>query len=441
MLKPMLVSRKVFATIYLFLLSIVTTFAQQELTMPFLTWVPQASYTDLTIQPDHYKTSIGLPVISSVQLYYINSAFKYNNLVHDNIAQPNNVIPKLKKYNQLYSGGSIDLFSMRFRTEKTYFQVSLRDVWTQRFVYTNDLANLVWNGNASFAGKSANLNDVRIAANYYRELGLSATTSINERLIIGVRGKFLTGLANVTTEESKSTLYTNPDGMSLSGHSEFTMLTSGLINDDKIKPGDFFGFQNLGAAADVGARYKASDKLSFAFNVTNIGFINWKKDVKNYRVNGDYTYTGYIMHDSADIANADWQNVVDTLQAIFKPKEDSKSYTSMLTPTMYVSGNYLLREDLNLYASFAADMYHGFRPALTLGATQTFGKIVQATVNYSILPNSYFNVGGGLAVRGGPAQFYLVCDNIVGMFDPYAVKYFNARIGINFLFGKADSSD
>jgi hypothetical protein len=441
MLKQMLVSKKIFILIPVFLLSIVSGFAQQEMTLPFLTWVPQAGYTDLTIQPDQYKKSIGIPFISSVQLYYFNSAFRYNGLVKDNVIQPNNVIPKLKKHNQLYSGGSFDLFSMRFSVGKTYFQVSLRDVWSQRFVYTNDLANLVWNGNASFAGKNANLNDIRIGANYYRELGLSATKSIGDRLIIGVRGKFLMGMTNVTTQESKNTLYTDPDGLSISGHSEFTLLTSGLVNDDQIRAGDFLGFQNLGAAADIGARYKVTDKLSFACNVTNIGFINWKKDVKNYRVNGDYTYNGYIMHDSADIVNANWQNVVDTLETIFKPKQDSKAYKSWLTPSIYVSGNYLLKEDLTLYSSFAIDMYHNFKPTVTVGGTQTFGKTIQATVNYSVTSNSYFNVGGGFAVRGGPAQFYLSCDNIVAVFDPYSVKYFNARLGINFLLGKVDKAD
>jgi hypothetical protein len=442
MLKQMLVSRKVIALSYIFLLSIGSGFAQQEMTLPSLTWAPQAGYSDLTIQPDQYKTSIGIPLISSVQLYYFNSAFGYNGLVKNNIIEPNNVIPKLKKHNQLYSGGSYDLFSMRFSTGKTYFQVSLRDVWTQRFVYTRDLANLVWNGNAAYAGKYANLNDIRFAANYYRELGFSATRSVNERLIIGVRGKLLMGLANVTTQESKNTLYTDPDGLSISGHSQLTMLTSGLINDDDIKTNDFLGFENLGGAADIGARYKVSDKVSVACNITNIGFINWKKDVKNYRVNGDYVYRGYIMHDSADIANADWQNLVDTLEAVFKPKEDSKAYKSWLTPGIYVSGNYALKEDLTLYSAFAMDIYHKHvKPTFTVGGTKTFGKTIQATLNYTVTSQSYFNLGGGFAVRGGPAQFYVACDNIIGAFNPYEVKYFNTRIGINFLLGKVDTAD
>ena len=437
----MLVSKKVFVTIQFFLLSIVSGFAQQEMTLPALSWVPQAGYTDLTIQPDQYKTSIGLPLLSSVQFYHYNSGFSFNSLVKDNVIEPNNVIPKLKKLNQIYSGGSFDLFSMRFKTEKTYYQISLRDVWSERFVYTADLANLIWNGNASFAGKTANLNDVRVAANYYRELAFSANKSINDKLVIGVRGKFLMGITNITTKESKNSMYTDLNGSFVSGHSELTLLTSGLINANEIKVADFLGFQNLGGALDLGARYKFTDKLSIACNITNIGFINWEKDVKNYKVNGDYTYTGYAMRDSTDVANANWGNVTDTLKAVFKPKEDSKAYKSWLTPSIYFSGNYLLKENLTLYSTLAIDVYHSVRPTFTLGGTQTIGKTIQATLNYTITSNSYFNVGGGFAVRGGPAQLYFACDNIVAVFDPYSVKYFNARLGINILLGKVDTSN
>lgn len=433
----MLVFKKVLATTALFVLSILSLVAQQETTLPFLTWVPQAGYTDLTLKPNQYKKSIALPLIGSFQLYYFNSAFKFNGLVHGNTIEPNSVIPKLKKYNHLYSGGSFDIFSMRFENKQIYYQLSLRDVWTQRFVYTKDLADILWNGNAGYAGQTANLKHVRFAANYYRELALAATKSVNDRLTVGVRGKILMGITNVTTQESNSTLYTDPNGFSLNGHSEFTLLTSGLVNDEQIKVSDFFSLKNLGLAADLGARYKVSDKLSVACNVNNIGFIRWKKDVKNYRINGDYNYTGYIMHDSTDIANADWQNIVDTLEVIFKPKEDSKSYNSWLTPTIYLSGNYLLKEHLSLYSSLAIDLYHSFRPALTMGATQTFGEKIQATLNYTIMPNSYLNFGGGIAMRGGPVQMYMACDNVVALFDPYNVKYFNTRVGINFIIGHA----
>lgn len=414
--------------------------AQQETTLQYLTWVPQAGYTDLTIQTDHYKSSFSVPILGSFQLYYFNSAFNYNQLVKDNTIDPNLVIPKLNKMNQVYSGGSYDIFSMRFKKKDIFYHLSIRDVWSQRLTYSYDLANLLWNGNAQYAGQTADLNNTRISGNYYHEISLAASKKVNEKLIVGVRGKILMGLANVTTKESESNLYTDPNGLSISGHSHFTLLTSGIINDNQLKANDIFGFGNLGLAADFGARYKINEKISLAFNVNNIGFIRWKNNVKNYRVDGDYTSTGYIMHDSADVVNADWQNVVDTLNTVFKPKEDSKSYTSWLSPTIYLSGNYLLRESTNLYASVAADIYHNFRPTFTVGAVQTINHTFQLALNYSIMPNNLFNLGGGFVIRGGPVQYYLSCDNLPALFDPYSVKYFNARMGLNFVFGKPESA-
>ncbi len=437
----MLVFKKISTVLFLFAFTGIALFAQQETTLPALTWVPQAGYTDLTIEPDQYKMSVSLPVIGSFQLYYFNSAFRFNDLVKGNLIDPNLIIPKLKSMSRLYTGGSYDIFSMRFKTEKIYYQISVRDIWTQRLDYTKDLANLIWNGNASYAGKTADLNGVRVAANYYRELALAATKPVNDKLTVGVRGKFLMGMANVTTKESKSNLYTDPDGMSVSGQSEFTLLTSGIAGSESFNASNLFGLKNLGVAADLGARYKVSDKLSVACNVNNIGFIHWKGQVKNYRVNGNYTSTGYLMRDSADVTNADWENVLDTLEAVFKPKEDSKAYNSWLSPTIYISGNYLIKENTTVYASFATDIYYAIRPSFTVGAVQQIGKTVQATLNYSIMANNYFNIGGGFVVRGGPAQFYLTCDNLVGLFDPYSVKYFNARLGLNLVFGKVDTTN
>jgi hypothetical protein len=434
-------SKSIVLFVSIFLLHVSKVCAQQETTLQFLTWVPQANYTDLTIQPTGYKTSIALPFIGSMQAYYFNSAFKYNTLVADNTIDPNSVIPSLKNKNQLYSGGSYDLFSMRFKKKDTYFQFSIRDVWTQRFVYPYDLANIIWNGNSSYAGQTADLSNTRIALNYYREFGFAFNKAINDKLIIGSRVKFLTGLANVTTQESQTSLYTDPNGLSVSGHSEFTLLTSGLINDEVIKTSDILGFSNVGAALDLGGRYKLNEKISLACNVTNIGFIHWTKDVKNYRVNGDYTYTGYQIRDSADITNADWQNVLDTLEAVFKPKEDSDKYNSWLSPTVYLSGNYLLKENLYLYSSLALDVYHAVIPAFTIGATHTFHKVFQTTLNYTIMPNNYLNIGGGFAVRGGPFQYYMSCDNIVAVFDPYSVKYFNARLGLNIVLGRKEKNE
>jgi hypothetical protein len=434
----MLVFKNIFLSFIFSVCLMYSLRAQHEMTLPALTWVPQASYTDITVRNNEYKTSVSIPVLGSLQLNYFNSAFKYNRLVQNNTIDPNSIIPKLKKYNQLYSGGSIDLFALRIQKKNYTLQVSLRDVWTQRFVYTKDLANLIWNGNAAFAGSSANFNNVRFAANYYRELGIGVTKKVNDKFSVGIRAKLLMGIANVTTQQSKSSLYTDPNGLVLNGHSDVTVLTAGVMNSNQVKTSDFLGLNNLGTALDIGARYNFSDKISVAGNLNNIGFIHWKKDVQNYRVNGDYNYTGIAMKDSANIVNANWKNIGDSLGGIFKPKKDTKAYNSWLTPSLYLNGTYLVKKDLNVYVAVAMDFYHSLRGAFTVGATQTIGKTIQATVNYTITPNSYFNIGAGIAVRGGPIQMYLASDNIVAVFDPYSVKYFNVRLGMNIIFGKVD---
>jgi|GEM_PF-2997322 len=414
--------------------------AQQETTLPFLTWAPQAGYYDLTIKPDQYKTSVALPILGSLQFYYMNSGFRMSSMLNGSVIQPNNVIPELKKINHLNTGASIDLVNVRFHIKETFFQVSVRDVLTERFDYTHDLMNLIWNGNASYAGQTINLDNVRLAVNYYREYAVSATRELNKKLTVGVRAKFLTGIANISTRESESSLYTDPNGLSLTGNSQVTMLSAGMINSKNISGKDLMGLNNPGAAMDLGARYKVSEKISIACNVTNLGFIHYAGNVQNNVVNGNYTYSGYVMRDSASIVNASWQNILDTLKSIFKPSQNSKAYNSWLSPTIYISGNYKITKNTMLYGSLASSVYYGYHSTFTAGAVHNIGKTLQITMNYSIMANNYFNIGGGFVVRGGPAQLFLTCDNLPAFFEPMNVKYFNVRTGINLVFGKTDSA-
>jgi hypothetical protein len=42
----------------------------------------------------------------------------------------------------------------------------------------------------------------------------------------------------------------------------------------------------------------------------------------------------------------------------------------------------------------------------------------------------------GFAINGGPVQFYLMSDNVIGFFAPHATKNWHVRTGINFLIGR-----
>ncbi|MFN8415224.1 MAG: DUF5723 family protein [Cytophagaceae bacterium] len=417
-------------------------FAQQETTIGQLSFTGQSGYADIS-KLASYRTTVSLPFIGGFQTSYLNSGFAYNDLVsQDNVVDPGKVIPDLKRLNTVNTSGTIEWANVRIRHGDKQIQVTFRDVYSMRVIYPKTLAELGWYGNAHFAGQTADLSGLRIQQNYYRELGIAYTFKMNDKWTIGVKPKLLMGVTNVTTRHSKNSIYTDPDGLEIKGNADIDIYTSGFVNSDNefdFGPKDFFTLKNLGWGLDLGATYKLNDKINISGNLMNLGMIRWTNKVNRYDINGDYNYTGYILHDSADIANADWKNVLDTLEAIFKPEITHKSYNSYLSPQLYLKGEYLYNDKLTLYGAYISDIYFRYRAIVTVGGVYTINHMFQATLNYSFMTDKYFNIGAGVAYNAGPVQIYGALDNIPGFFDPFNQRYFNARAGINFVFGKLDS--
>lgn len=416
-------------------------FAQQETTIGQLTFAGQSVYADVS-KLAAYRTTVSLPFIGGFQASYLNSGFTYNQLVsQDNVVDPGKVIPDLKRLNSINTGGTIEWANVRIRKDNKQLQVTFRDVYSMRVIYPKTMAELAWYGNAHFAGQTADLSGLRIQQNYYRELAIGYTFQMNDKWTIGVRPKLLMGVTNVTTRHSKNSIYTDPDGLELKGNADIDIYTSGFVNSDDefdFSPKDFFTLKNLGWGLDLGATYKLNDKINLSANLINVGMIHWSNKVTRYDINGDYTYTGYILQDSTDIANADWKDVLDTLEAIFKPEITHKSYNSYLSPQLYLKGDYKYNDRLTMYGAFISDIYFKYRAIITVGGVYQFNHLFQATLNYSFMTDKYFNIGAGFAFNAGPVQLYAALDNIPGFFDPYNNRYFNARAGINFVVGKVD---
>ncbi len=61
---------------------------------------------------------------------------------------------------------------------------------------------------------------------------------------------------------------------------------------------------------------------------------------------------------------------------------------------------------------------------------------IDIALNYSIIGNSYANVGVGFAAKWGVCQFYLVQDNVLSYFAVDKAQVINLRFGLNFVWGE-----
>jgi hypothetical protein len=410
--------------------------AQNDLTSRHLNRLVQATETDVTLLSP-YKTSFSIPIVGSLNSYHYNSAFRFNDLISDdNQIQPNLIIPKLKSMNSMGLGGQLDWFRMSKHIKGAQYTICISEVFSNRFDYSKDFIDLLWNGNASFAGRYADLNNVRIQSNYYRSISLGFTKKINEKWTMGVRPKLLFGLLNFSTKTAEASLYTDPNGFELSGNVKYDIYTSGYIEDTSnssiaITAKDILGFKNIGLGLDAGVRYQLNEKISLSLNVKDFGYIKWKSKTANYHIDGYYKTTGMVITDSSSIVNANWEKSVDSLDKEFKPTIDREKYTTFLTSRISLSGDYKFNDWVSAYATLNTFIYYKLFTTLTVGSTFTLGRYFQGTINYSIMKNNYANFGFGIVLNAGPAQIFLITDNLPAIFNPYKFKYTNISLGIN----------
>ena len=81
-----------------------------------------------------------------------------------------------------------------------------------------------------------------------------------------------------------------------------------------------------------------------------------------------------------------------------------------------------------------------YRVAAIVSGTVQLKNWLSATVNYSQYARSFGNIGAGVSLRGGPIQFFVASDNILGFIAPQNSKNVHLSFRLNLLFGKPDKA-
>ena len=433
-------------------------FAQQNFTLYNMHRIPQSMYANPGILPLS-KVNIGLPALSSVYLNLSNSGFKAKDIFvtteNDSLKiSPDNLIAQLASNNYLTTAAQIDLLSFGFRLKKVhYISFNSTEKVQIRFRYPKDFMEFVWKGNGgSMLGRELSFN-FGIDAIHYRQYGLGyALQLFDNKLSLGTRLNYYYGMENVWTEQSSTTLTTDPTTFNITAKANMLINTSGLDSNAVGKHSGLSNYLlksgNKGFGADFGAEYKVNKLLSVNASINDLGYIKWNSNLINYvstNSEASYTYQGIALQDFIkDTSSVEdgLKQMVDSVKGIFNIDQKHDAYRTRFSPQIYVGGNIHLTEKVNFgvlyYSSFFDKQYH---PGVSVSANAMLGRILSASATYSIYNRSYNNVGLGLALNGGPVQLYVVSDNVLGMFMPLSTKNVNLRAGLNLTFGKPSDKE
>lgn len=446
------------ATILLF--TLVVSSQEMNNTLYFLKYSPQANALNPAITPES-KIWIGIPALSSISLNYNNNSFGLSDLlINKGVGEKpvkidiNNLYDKMAQNTTINMNNEIELISLGFAVKKQYFTLDIKHKNSFSIGFDKSIIGFFKEGTVDYLGKSVEFGDTQFNALAYNEIAIGYSREIDKEydFVVGGKLKVLMGIASIDMSDSKLTLDIAKDGMEARVISNQDVRIGGPIrtkegvnpNDFKIGDlefnkdagiGSFLGSDNLGFAIDLGAKYRVMDNFTVYASILDLGFINWSNGT-NIIMKADYTWTGLNYTETIKDNDVDaFEKLKDDLEEEFKLKKEDKSFTQTLSTKVYLGGEYKVKDWLTAGVLNRNQFYNGrIYSSLTFSGNLKKWDKLSASLSYSLVNNSYTNIGFGFTSQLGPIQLYMVTDNIFGA-NFTSAQLVNMRFGLNIRIG------
>jgi len=451
--------KKVLLTAFFALACVLGLKAQTQLLLPYNDLAFQSSWANAAVRPMH-RFSIGLPVLSSIEVGVINNAFSLRDVSKAN-GSKRTLYPSLMtseaKRNELaqeYFEFSTDLLHFRMAWRRWFFWFGMRNQTTESFLYPTDLVKFALEGNKWLVGNTLNLSKMRVNVTNYNEFTFGASSPVENDWVIGGRVSLLAGNVNADLDANQlgiSVLDEPGKRFAHVLHTDAEVRTSGLPYGadgspqlpDYAKPSTYFKFGNPGFALSGAVSYTFPKlrELSLTFAFTDLGMIHW----------GDQTGRAKLKEKESEFVGApgfsnllmerqvNWkflESVKDQLNTDLEQNTAGPAYNTWLSPKFYLMGKYRLARQTDAGLSVAGIVHQGqFYPSVTASIQQGYSSLFSGQFAISYNQRSFLNFGGSIVFSPGACQFYLIADNLYGASRPLDLKATSIRVGFNIVIG------
>jgi len=441
--------------------------------------LPQNHFLNPALRPSN-SVYIGLPGISGINLNVNNNFFNFSDIFSKSgdsvisIFHPDyNVeefITKIKDLNAIEPQVLIQTFGLGFSVgTDLYISFDVNERVNGNVALPGDLLRLGFEGNEQFVGQKIDLSSFRSDAMYYREAGLGFSKNFTNKLRLGIRGKLLFGITSVVLD-NRSLGITVGDDYTHTFDADLMVNISAPVdiylddenNIDSISLDDS-GFDdgrwilnylgrpgNIGLGLDIGAEFAVTEKFRLSASVTDLGYIKWKRDVKNLKAESQFEFSGVDLLDVYEgkmTFDSLAQELLDSLRNSFFVTDTQTPFTTNLPFGVTVGASYNLTKSFSVgVLSYTKIIGDQFKEALTLSANLNLGNAFSTSIAYTAANYRYDNLGFGLAFRPGFFQFYALADRIPVTWNrilyegknivlPESWNTMHLRFGMNLVFG------
>jgi len=184
------------------------------------------------------------------------------------------------------------------------FLIGFKNQEVLNATYSKDFFNLMFYGNDSYRGGTANLENCNINALRFQEVKFGAIMhKVDSVGKIGVTVSFLKGEQLFYLKTNKnSSLYTSADGSELVLNSNFNLAISDTNNKRLTS------FNGIGASAEIffetPYKSKVGKRSVLLVNANNIGFIHWQNNSVQYSSDSSLRFSGYTVNNIIDLKDS-----------------------------------------------------------------------------------------------------------------------------------------
>ncbi len=452
--------------------------AQISNTMYFMDRLPQSTLINPAQTPEckFYMGGLLVPftgqMMPSIELG-INLPVDYNDVIFhgegeyaDSLITPlhptaniDDFLNKLRKVNYISTDVQLSLLTFGFRTgEKGFFTFDLSERMFGNVGLPKSLFEFAAKGNDVV--RNADFRGLGVNTMYYHQLAFGYKQQVSKTFALGLRAKFLIGVANVNTASSKLVLTTAQKTNYINVESQYIVNTNlplevTLNEEGFVEDVEFTNFDeestgsilkkyalmtgNYGGAIDFGFSKDINSSITAFGSVEDLGYISWRQNASKFALYDEDSMkfegveiNSFNIDDITDDINLD--SIVENFKEI---NYEKRAYKTYLPTKVYAGVRYRVAKRINLGALARFEFLpHKINPSVTLTANFKPFKFTAATLSYSYIDGNFDNIGLGFTVHPGFIQWFFVSDNLIGaILFPANTRSLSLRVGCNMVFG------
>lgn len=453
--------RRILLTISL-LTCLALVHAQDNNSLYFLKGTAQVSLLNPAFIPDN-EFIVGIPLLSGVSVGFKND-FRIGDIItqgsgilSDTLKFDFNSFSKSVKNQSKYAfDAGILMFYAGLKSGKNFYSVEVSEKGYFRGEFDKSFVEYFEKGVAPYYGSDDDLGGLSFDLGQYREVGFGFSRQPDKKFSYGLRLKFLFGRMNLSSgsvafnirSEPGENLYLGSSGqVDIAGPLKYDVDTvQGTVKARRdLQTNDYyFNLSNSGLGMDAGFVYKTSNAFSFSASVNYSGIIRFSKKHFSLTAQNDLEYNADSLlnaHNPSDPRYLKGNQALlafrDSIPYMVVATPGGKALWEYLPATIYLGADY--RIDKRTSVGFVQKVFLAKRFSTyfaTLGLTSEVTKGLTLSGTYSVMPQSYFNLGIGAVYKISAAQFVFASDNIFSLASPNRAKNLNLHFGINLLINR-----